>query len=61
MRSEQSLEWTQERIAALTTAEVRQLRENAERLHEPEVVACCEEVLRARPKSGAGKRSIHRG
>ena len=56
MRSEQSLEWTQERISALTTPEVRQLRDNAERLQEPEIVATCEEILRARPRTGAGAR-----
>jgi hypothetical protein len=34
---------------------VRQLRDNAARLSEAEVVGLCEEVLKARPKVGAGK------
>ena len=45
--------WTRERIEALSTAEVRQLRENAERLSEAEIVGLCDEILKARPKGGA--------
>ena len=45
--------WTRERIEALSTAEVRQLRENAARLSEAEIVGLCDEILKARPKSGA--------
>jgi hypothetical protein len=42
--------WTRDRIEALSTAEVRQLRDNAARLSEAEIVALCEEVLKARPR-----------
>lgn len=45
-------EWTSERIAALGTPEVKQLRENAERLNEPEIVERCNAVLGGRPRSG---------
>src|SRR6185295_13588001 len=41
--------WTKERIAALKSADVRQLRTNAERLRQHEVVALCDDVLRGRP------------
>jgi hypothetical protein len=37
----------------LSTAEVRQLRENAERLSEGEIVGLCDEILKARPRGGA--------
>lgn len=49
------VEWTSERIAALTTPDVRQLRLNAERLNSPEVVERCEAVLKARRRVGAKK------
>jgi hypothetical protein len=45
--------WTRDRIEALSTAEVRQLRENAERLSEAEIVGLCDEILKARPRGGA--------
>ncbi len=47
--------WTKERIDALTTAEVRQLRDNAERLSETDIVALCDEILKARPKGTSAK------
>ncbi|HEX2333618.1 MAG TPA: hypothetical protein VHI32_10640 [Burkholderiales bacterium] len=37
----------------MSTAEVRQLRENAERLSEAEIVGLCDEILKARPRGGA--------
>jgi hypothetical protein len=43
--------WTRDRIESLSTVEVRQLRENAERLSEAEIVGLCDEVLKARPKA----------
>lgn len=43
-------QWTRERIDALVTADVKQLRVNAENLSEPEVMTWCDEVLLARPK-----------
>lgn len=39
-------EWTLERIAQLSVHEIKQLRENAERLHEAGVAALCSEALR---------------
>jgi len=48
-----ALDWTKDRIQTLTKPEVKQLRANAERLHEPEVVALCDEVLSGRPKAAA--------
>ena len=48
-----ALDWTKDRIQTLTKPEVKQLRANAERLHEPEVVALCDEVLSGRPKTAA--------
>ena len=47
--------WTKERIVSLTTAEVRQLRDNAERLSETDIVALCDEILKARPKGTSTK------
>jgi hypothetical protein len=47
--------WTKDRIEALTTAEIRQLRDNAERLSETDIVAMCDEVLKARPKGTSTK------
>ena len=57
IRSSRAVQWTRERIDSLSTIEVRQLRANAERLHEPEVTALCDEVLDARPRGG-GPRSV---
>jgi hypothetical protein len=42
--------WTRDRIEGLSTAEVRQLRENAARLSEAEIVGLCDDVLKARPR-----------
>lgn len=50
-------EWTKVRIQTLTKPEVKQLRANAERLHEPGVVALCDEVLGATTKTTAARRS----
>ena len=50
VRPGRSAAWTRDRIEGLSTAEVRQLRDNAERLSETEIVALCDEVLKARPK-----------
>jgi hypothetical protein len=55
MRPARAAEWTRERIDALSTAEVRQLRDNAARLHESEIAALCEEVLVGRPRARARK------
>ena len=56
-------DWTLERIAQLTVADIKQLRENAERLNEPGVVALCSEALNGaapRARSRAGARSSPR-
>jgi hypothetical protein len=42
--------WTAERIDKLAVAEVKQLRENAERLQEPEIAALCTQSLKGRPR-----------
>jgi hypothetical protein len=56
-----SQDWTPERIERLDTSEVRQLRENAEKLGVADVVAACDAVLGARPaanrRTGAGAAS----
>jgi len=44
------MDWTKDRIQTLTKPEVKQLRANAERLQEPEVVALCDEVLSGKAK-----------
>jgi len=54
-RSSRAAQWTREKIDSLSTAEVRQLRDNAERLHEPEIAALCEQVLGARPRARKAK------
>ena len=45
------MDWTLDRIQTLTKPEVKQLRANAERLDEPEVVALCDEVLSSKAKT----------
>jgi hypothetical protein len=52
-RSSRTAQWTREKIDSLTTAEVRQLRDNAARLHEDEIAALCEQVLVGRPRGAA--------
>jgi len=55
-----STEWTPWRIDALSTAEVQQLRANAERLSRPQVVLWCNEALGKRPgirRKSADKRA----
>ena len=42
--------WTAERIDKLSVVEVKQLRENAERLQEPEVAELCTKSLKGRPR-----------
>jgi hypothetical protein len=50
-RPTRTVEWGRERIAALTTAEVQQLRANAERLNDPEIKERCDAVLSERRKA----------
>jgi hypothetical protein len=53
--SSRSVDWTKERIALLGTIEIKQLRANAERLNDPEIVGRCNEVLGERPRSGVAR------
>ena len=46
-KSGHAAEWTLDRVARLTPQEIKRLRENAERLNEPAVVAICDEALKA--------------
>jgi hypothetical protein len=48
--------WTEERIARLATADIVQLRVNAERLNDPEVTARCDDVLRERKAAERAER-----
>jgi hypothetical protein len=52
--------WTREKIESLSTIEVRQLLETAERLAEPEIAALCGAVLDARPRGRAPVRKAKR-
>ena len=49
--------WTLEKIASLSTPEVRQLRANAERLQEDDIAALCAQVLGDRPRGLAAPRA----
>jgi len=44
-------EWTAERIGRMTVQEIKQLRDNAERLNEPAVAQLCSEALTGRRRS----------
>lgn len=59
-------EWTLERISQLSAQDIKQLRENAERLNEAAVVALCSEALtgkrassRSGRKAGPGTKPRH--
>jgi hypothetical protein len=56
--------WSKEQLAKLSTLELRALLANAERLHEQEVAALCNELLDSRPHGhpprSARKRSARR-
>jgi len=54
-RPRRTVEWTDDRIAALTTTEVQQLRANAERLNDPEIKQRCDAELSARRKAANAK------
>jgi hypothetical protein len=56
-RSRRSPAWTRERVDNLSKQEIQQLRTNAGDLGERDVVALCDEALRALPKGG-GKRNL---
>jgi hypothetical protein len=38
-------DWTLERVSKLSSPEIKRLRENAERLQEPEVISLCDRAL----------------
>ena len=58
MKTGRSVDWTREKITTLTTPDVRQLRANAERLNDPEIMERCDVVLGERPRGrGAGSRT----
>jgi hypothetical protein len=48
-----SAAWTLERIAQLSAPDIKQLRDNAQRLNAPEVVALCTEALGKAPPADA--------
>ena len=50
-KSERSAEWTAERIGRMTVQEIKQLRDNAERLNEPAIAQLCSEALTGRRRS----------
>lgn len=52
MRPARSVDWTKDRIDTLQTPEVKQLRANAERLNDPEIMQRCDAVLDERPRGG---------
>lgn len=53
----QTTGWTLERVGALSIQEIRQLRENAERLNDTGVVALCSQALRCvRPSRDGARR-----
>ena len=54
-RPGRSVDWTREKITTLTTPDVRQLRVNAERLNDPEIMGLCDAVLGERPRGIARK------
>lgn len=51
------MDWTRDRIERLTTADVRQLRANAETLGRVAVLTLCDEVLSRRPKRAVPRRA----
>lgn len=55
-KREPSKEWTAERIGGLSVEDIKQLRANAERLNEVELVALCSEALKAAPAGPATRR-----
>ncbi|MDA1118659.1 MAG: hypothetical protein O2979_11805 [Proteobacteria bacterium] len=54
-KARRSAEWTRDRIDKLARPEIEQLRDNAGRLGESEVVTLCESVLLERPKRKGGR------
>jgi hypothetical protein len=55
VRPGRSVDWTKDKIAALTTLDVRQLRANAVRLNAPDIMERCDTVLSERRKAASAK------
>ena len=53
--------WSLDRIAQLSTDDIKQLRENAQRLNEAEVVAMCDEALAVASPRGGSREGRKRG
>jgi hypothetical protein len=53
--------WTLERIAQLCAQDIRQLRDNAERLNETGIAELCSEVLRSAAHHGGSRAGIAKG
>jgi hypothetical protein len=56
-KSSHATEWTRERVDKLNKQEIEQLKENADRLGEPELVALCTEMLKGRKGASASAAS----
>lgn len=50
-KRERAAEWTAERIGRMTAQEIKQLRDNAERLNEPQIVDMCTAALAGQRRS----------
>jgi hypothetical protein len=50
-KPDRAAKWTIERLGRMTVQEIKQLRENAERLNETAVAALCSEALKGRPRA----------
>jgi hypothetical protein len=55
-----STDWSKERIAGLVTADIAQLRRNAERLNDPDVVSRCDQVMGERKAQERAARAAAR-
>src|ERR1051325_9674464 len=53
----QAAEWTRERIERLTAQDIKQLRDNAERLGELELVAWCGECLKGARRTSTPRKT----
>ncbi len=45
-KSGHAADWTLDRVSKLSAQDIKRLRDNAERLKEPEVVAVCDQALK---------------
>ena len=56
IKPSRSVNWTQERIGALSTPDIRQLRDNAVRLNDPDIMKRCEAILSERARQARAAR-----